>query len=97
MGRSRKNSSSVVNQKFFYLVIERSVEQVSTGIKDKPICFLRDHSCILLNKLSEVLKFSKGEGNIRQAIREVELLNCHKAALKKVFVCLTMRNITDQT
>lgn len=73
------------------------MEQVPTGIKDEPICFLRDYSCILLNKLSEVLKFSKGEGNIRQAIREAELLNRQRAALRKVFVCLKMRNITDQT
>lgn len=52
------------------------MEQVPTGIKDKPLCFLRDYAYIVPNKLSEVLKFYKGEGNIRQAIREAELLNC---------------------
>lgn len=80
------------SRNFSTLGIERPVEQVPTGNKDKPICFLRDYSCILLNKLSEVLKFPKDEG---KAIREAELLNRHRVILKKVFVCLTMRNTTD--
>lgn len=68
------------------------MEQVPIGIKDKPMCFLRDYACILLNKLSEVLKFSKGESNIREAIREAELLNYHRNCFQKGLMSNNKKN-----